>query len=488
MNDTLTALKSNKPGTVLPAIKEILSSPQSFDVNQVVSSLIHHLSSEHREIKLASIQALGQLKVASAVDPLSMLLLNPPTKKSPLTGEPVSEKNDIELTAALVTALQKIDNLTSQTTISLWQRVTPPGIVEAVRKQVAAVEVEFTDDDDQYDTDFYRSATATREIAIPIMPPAPKPESITPPAQRKREAERAEEEINFEDSTRPSGVDIPLPSQAPEDGETVKPVQFSVYYPREVLPKHWYPLTTYIHLPSAQTDVSRDVVAQYGVDLSTVRRIVGTSQHNIPEGTLITATPHLTGFQFNPPQIQIGFYEEWHRLDFKMRSQSATLNLAQNGRLTFTIEDIIIADVPLSVFVLASSTEDYQPRLNTLTQNVYQAIFCSYSRDDRNVVEKVERLYTALGFDFLRDMQTIKSGQDWDDQLYAMIERADIFQLFWSRSAALSEWVGKEWRYALSLEREAQNFIRPVYWQEPIPVVPPELSHIHFSYEPTLDD
>jgi hypothetical protein len=59
-----------------------------------------------------------------------------------------------------------------------------------------------------------------------------------------------------------------------------------------------------------------------------------------------------------------------------------------------------------------------------------------------------------------------------------MIERADIFQLFWSRNAARTKYVEDEWRYALRLGREPSRFIRPVYWTEPMIPPPPELGHL----------
>ena len=68
-----------------------------------------------------------------------------------------------------------------------------------------------------------------------------------------------------------------------------------------------------------------------------------------------------------------------------------------------------------------------------------------------------------------------------------MIDRADIFQLFWSNTAAASKYVRQEWEHALNLQRQ-QGFIRPVYWQQPMPPPPPELGAIHFAYEPELDD
>ncbi len=90
--------------------------------------------------------------------------------------------------------------------------------------------------------------------------------------------------------------------------------------------------------------------------------------------------------------------------------------------------------------------------------------------------------------DYLRDVHTLKSGQDWDDQLLTLIENADIFQLFWSGTAADSPYVRKEWEHALGLGRDETAFIRPVYWETPMPGVPDELDHIHFAYQPNLGE
>ena len=67
-----------------------------------------------------------------------------------------------------------------------------------------------------------------------------------------------------------------------------------------------------------------------------------------------------------------------------------------------------------------------------------------------------------------------------------MIERADIFQLFWSRNAAKSKYVEDEWRYALRLGRELSRFIRPVYWTEPMTPPPLELGYLSFAFVPEL--
>ncbi len=280
-------------------------------------------------------------------------------------------------------------------------------------------------------------------------------------------------------------------------------VQFSAYFPREIASGRWYPLTAYLFRSFAAEQVLADARSTLGAWLATVRRVLSNVRRTLPEGTIVTATPYMEGVQFNPPAITLGFYESWHRLDFRMRANDASPYHSANGRLTFTVEGVIVADIPLSVYIMdagstdsagsmPSTTSTSNPTsgdaMQTVSQKLYKSIFCSYSREDKAIVERVERVYKALGFDFLRDVVSLKSGEDWNDKLYALIEQADIFQLFWSKTAAESEFVEREWRHALSLKRDDRNFIRPVYWEEPMPPVPDELDSIHFAYEPTLDD
>jgi serine/threonine protein kinase len=73
----------------------------------------------------------------------------------------------------------------------------------------------------------------------------------------------------------------------------------------------------------------------------------------------------------------------------------------------------------------------------------------------------------------------------WDERLLRLIEEADVFQLFWSRHALDSPYVRREYEHALALNRP--NFVRPTYWEEPLPSdparkLPPEaLLRLHFQ-------
>jgi hypothetical protein len=95
-------------------------------------------------------------------------------------------------------------------------------------------------------------------------------------------------------------------------------------------------------------------------------------------------------------------------------------------------------------------------------------------------VKQLEQAYRALGLEYLRDVRILRSGEKWNPALLEAIERADIFQLCWSMAAKQSVYVRKEWRYALTLQRP--SFIRPVYWETPMPAAPRQLAKIHFAY------
>lgn len=113
---------------------------------------------------------------------------------------------------------------------------------------------------------------------------------------------------------------------------------------------------------------------------------------------------------------------------------------------------------------------------------LYQAIFASYCHADTAIVEAMEKACKALGMDYLRDVMSLRSGQSWSDELLRMIERADIFQLFWSTPASQSAYVEQEWRHALGLAgRKDPAFIRPIYWENPLPPVPEPLRSLHFA-------
>jgi hypothetical protein len=335
--------------------------------------------------------------------------------------------------------------------------------------------------------------------APPPVPAAPAPAfggatGGAAPPEPKPEAEPEEAEVSFDlEASQPLEEKKEEAAEAPAEtssGTTIMspgsgPVQFSAYHPKTVQAGDWHPLYAYVFRDTAASAVVGDAFQRLGEKQAGYSGITQPARAEVKEGAAITATPDLPGFQFNPLTVTMGFYDDWARFDFQLRARDAALNQFATGRITFTIEGVIVADVPLSVYVGESGGD---VEINSAVARAYQAIFCSYSHDDAAIVERVERAYKALGLDYLRDVTTLRSGSDWNAALLKLIDKADIFQLFWSESAAESPYVKQEYEHALKYEGERPGFIRPVWWKEPMAAVPDALSHIHFAYEPGLDD
>ncbi|MGH6952425.1 MAG: toll/interleukin-1 receptor domain-containing protein [Vitreimonas sp.] len=80
----------------------------------------------------------------------------------------------------------------------------------------------------------------------------------------------------------------------------------------------------------------------------------------------------------------------------------------------------------------------------------HKRVFLSYSSQDRASVSAIATAYAAAGVEHFFDRTSLKSGEEWGPRLRREIERADLFHLCWSKSAAASEWVENEAEYALA--------------------------------------
>jgi hypothetical protein len=90
----------------------------------------------------------------------------------------------------------------------------------------------------------------------------------------------------------------------------------------------------------------------------------------------------------------------------------------------------------------------------------HKRVFLSYSSQDRETVSAIATAYAAAGVEHFFDRTSLKSGEEWGPRLKREIERADLFHLCWSKTAAASEWVENEAEYALA-RRHRSNGKRP---------------------------
>jgi TonB family protein len=77
-------------------------------------------------------------------------------------------------------------------------------------------------------------------------------------------------------------------------------------------------------------------------------------------------------------------------------------------------------------------------------------IFISYSSIDRVRTNGLGLLLEAMGHQVFHDHRTIKPGMKWEAALQEGLDEADAVMVFWTRHAARSDWVRKEYEYFLA--------------------------------------
>jgi len=109
----------------------------------------------------------------------------------------------------------------------------------------------------------------------------------------------------------------------------------------------------------------------------------------------------------------------------------------------------------------------------------YKSAFASYASEA--VLGRIQGIHkVAPDLDVFLDVLLLRSGRQWEKELWREIPARDIFYLFWSRHARKSKWVEKEWRCALS--KRGIEFIDPIPLEAPEKSPPPpELSSLHFN-------
>jgi hypothetical protein len=189
-----------------------------------------------------------------------------------------------------------------------------------------------------------------------------------------------------------------------------------------------------------------------------------------------------------------------HRAEFRMKATKELAGLAGNGTVSIFVGPIMVGTIKLAMLfdeediALADTAPSFTVgQTTTTTATMYKAeqIFISYSHKDTPVAIACRNVYKALGYDVLIDIETLRSGEIWNDALMRLIDRANIFQLFWSKNSAQSMYCKQEWEYALKqLAAKGEGFIRPVYWEQPLVAPPDELEPLHFAFVelPKSDD
>ena len=268
-------------------------------------------------------------------------------------------------------------------------------------------------------------------------------------------------------------------------------VQFTVYRPRAVRPEATEQLVAFAHKSEEYdedgqlVDPLEEVVRQAEEVLGDLsRHVTSVRDSDVPiaRGDTLRFVPVVEGIEFNPSALEFLWLRGVHREVFEFRAPRHLDGQTLSGRLSVYRGMVLVADVTLRLRIDASAAGPAQERSRG---RVYGKVFPSYSHEDGVVVAQIAAAARTLGHEYLRDIELLRAGQDWQRELERYIDEADVFQLFWSPASMVSPHVRKEWGYALSLDRP--DFVRPVFWHTPRPsappeLPPPELDRLHFAY------
>jgi TIR domain len=281
-------------------------------------------------------------------------------------------------------------------------------------------------------------------------------------------------------------IAIPPPAPSPEEHAPSEPyldqnVQFTVFRPDAIEPNKWHPLIAFAHLsekrpdapddePDPLEEVQRQAQAALEGRFEDYQDLTQDSTQGIPREGELTFVPLINEITFNPAQRKFLWTEPVHREEFRMRTQ-ALPGQTLRGSLSVFLGRIILAEIRLAIRVAGSSSGP-KPAARPASVTPYRKIFASYSHKDQDIAEEFARMTRAFGDEYLRDFTHLRAGEVWNERLLGLIDEADVFQLLWSSNSMRSPYVRKEWEHALSLRRP--NFIRPTYWEQPMPASPAE--------------
>lgn len=291
---------------------------------------------------------------------------------------------------------------------------------------------------------------------------------------------------------------------AEQDGEPVlrgrKPdaeVSFSAFFPPEAQINRQYEFRVYAYVAAHYAKIKQDV--ESAVDVlgdAAPGEMQAEMTSRIKNGTLITVRLDCDDLNFTPLVVEGQWNGKWLRFTYQFTPSGALAGREIKVRVgIYTCGEIAsISACPIKIVPEAfSETHRENPlvaaakRLQERTAKNYRRIFISYAHEDTRIAELFRQFQTATGDIVFMDYESIRAGQNWQEELVRAITEADVFQLFWSEHSSSSEHVRYEWDYALNhvctiRGMDGTDFIRPVFWQRPLPAPPQPLGHLHFQY------
>ena len=207
-----------------------------------------------------------------------------------------------------------------------------------------------------------------------------------------------------------------------------------------------------------------------------VKEVIASSQ-DVADNTMIRIV-------LSSPDIQVTDCDETQKWQGKYLTYSFPVEIPTNyaKKQVLFVASVYFNDLiatKLKFIVNCFSTKEQKLQL---TREDVLTAFISYASQDRSrVATIIQGMKKARpDMDIFFDVESLRSGEDWESALRREIENRDVLFLCWSHFAKKSQWVETEWRYALTTK--GLDSIEPIPLVSPADCPPPdELKSKHFN-------
>lgn len=248
---------------------------------------------------------------------------------------------------------------------------------------------------------------------------------------------------------------------------------FTVYRPAIVEPLRWYKVLAFAHRgqPPSHTPDGPHPLAEVARLAKLALGTAGEDDQRDEEDGPLAFVPCVPGVEFSPARRSFAWGSSVHMESFNMRAHGHLDGRTVRGTMSVYLGRLLLGEVTMSIRVDATRSDPQAGQTTADTGRRFRKFFGSWVRADAVIGDDLDRFQSAFDGEFLRDVRVARSN-GWSARVGQLIERADVFQLFWSSASMRAEDARKEWEHALSLGRA--DFVRPSYWDEPLPSSPSE--------------
>lgn len=249
-------------------------------------------------------------------------------------------------------------------------------------------------------------------------------------------------------------------------------VQFSAIASNRVVPGKYLPISIVMYEETFRKAVN-DIVNTHGEDVKETK----SGFHDVERNSLVRVV-------VSSNDVTIEDDEEIQKWNGKYLNFEFVAKVSKD----FADDQILLSaavyinDLIATKLKLVLDCERKAKRNIRIEREDVVSAFVSYASQDRNrVASIIQGMKKARpDMDIFFDIESLRSGQKWEEALKSEIENRDVLFLCWSKYAKESKWVDMEWRYAL--ESKGEESIEPIPIDSPDICPPPiELQQKHFN-------